>query len=244
MISKAFVITFLSGMSTLMGALLLLVFKENKKILIYSLSFAAGVMLFISILDLIPLSIEYLSSIFNNKLVYLNLILFIFVGIFLSKLIDNLIPENKNGSLYKTGIISMIAIILHNIPEGIEKYITSSNNITVGTKLAIAIALHNIPEGISIFLPIYYSTRNKNKGIIYTLISGMSEVLGAILAKAFLMPYINNLTLGFLFSLIAGIMIYISTFSLAKEALSYKDYKSFITFFIIGILFVIISLNI
>ena len=87
MISKAFVITFLSGMSTLMGALLLLVFKENKKILIYSLSFAAGVMLFISILDLIPLSIEYLSSIFNNKLVYLNLILFIFVGIFLSKLI-------------------------------------------------------------------------------------------------------------------------------------------------------------
>lgn len=240
----AFFISFLAGASTLIGAIILFIFKKNDKIITASLSFAASVMLFISILDLIPLSYQYLNKCLTKSFSIINIMLFIIIGIILSILIENLVPDNYNdkNNLYKVGITSMIAIILHNIPEGIATFITSSSNIKIGITLALAITFHNIPEGISISLPIYYSTGNKKKAILYTLISGMSEPLGAILTFLFLMPFVTNITLGILFSIISGVMIYISLFSLTKTALKYKNTNTFLLYFFIGLLFVIFTL--
>jgi ZIP family zinc transporter len=160
-------------------------------------------------------------------------------------LIDKYLPseyENKdNKSLYKIGIISMVAIVLHNIPEGIATFITSSNNITLGITLSLAIALHNIPEGISIAVPIYHSTNNKLKAIMYAFISGMSEVIGSVLAYLFLAPFINEHIMAALYAIIAGVMIHISVYELIPGAYKESTLKGVLKYFIIGMAVMIIS---
>ena len=179
-INIAFILTILAGLSTLLGIIPCLI-KTNKKnnIICASLSFASGVMLSISTLDLIPESFKLIKisqSIIKLLIIFISII----TGIIISKIINLKINQKSNNSLYKVGIISMIAIIIHNIPEGIITFISTTKNIKLGISLAIAIALHNIPEGISISIPIFYSTNNKYKAILYTLISGLSELFGAI----------------------------------------------------------------
>ena len=136
--------------------------------------------------------------------------------------IDNYISNNQ---LYKLGIISVIALMLHNIPEGITTFISSSVDLKLGIILAISIALHNIPEGISIAVPIYYSTGSIKKAFIYTLISGFSELFGAVLAYLFLAKYVNDLMLGIILSTTAGIMIHISMYELIPSAFNYEQKK-------------------
>lgn len=135
----------------------------------------------------------------------------------------------------------MLAIILHNIPEGIATFISTTKDTSLGISLATSIALHNIPEGISISIPIYYATKSKKKAIIYTLISALSEPLGALLTYLFLLPFISDTLLGILFSLIAGIMLHISLTELLPEASSYKYSKLTKTFFGIGIIFMLLK---
>lgn len=157
--------------------------------------------------------------------------------------IDKYLPDNNyhNSSLYRVGMISMLAIMLHNIPEGIATYLTSNHDLKLGITLAIALALHNIPEGISVAVPIYYSTKSKGKAFLYTLISGMSEFLGAIIASIFLVNFSNDFFMGCLYAVIAGIMLHISIYELLPSSLQYKRPSQTILFFIIGIIFMLIS---
>ena len=236
----SFIFTFLAGLSTLLGTIFIFFKKDkNKNILISSLAFASSVMLTVSICDLIPESISLLKS--NNQGIIVIIISFIsmIVGIIISMLIDKYLPSNNNDNLYKVGIISMVAIILHNIPEGIATFLASSTNTTLGLSLTLAIAMHNIPEGISISIPIYYSTKSRKKAFLYTLISALSEPFGALLAYLFLYRIINNLIMGILLSLIAGIMTHISICELLKESLSYKNKKLTIIFFLTGVAFML-----
>ena len=157
-------------------------------------------------------------------------------------ILDNYIDKvSNNNSLFKVGILSMIAIILHNIPEGIVTFIVSNKSIMLGVAICIAIALHNIPEGISIAVPIYYSTKNRKKAILYTLIASLSEPFGAILTGLFLINYINDMILGLLFAFIGGIMIQISVGKLLPTGNNYNKKISFV-FFIIGFIVMLISL--
>ena len=126
--------------------------------------------------------------------------------------------------------------MLHNIPEGITTYISTSVNTSLGIKLAIAIALHNIPEGISIAVPIYYSTNNFKKAFFYTFIAGFSELSGAVIAYLFLANFITNTSLSIILGLTAGIMIHISLYELLPTSIEYKKKKATILSFIIGII--------
>ena len=235
-IYMAFLVTILAGLSTMIGLFpILFQFKNENRFISICLSFTAGVMLCLSITDLIPESIQLLEKEVSGILVCLFSFCFLFLGIFISSYIDKKILV-KNHSLYKVGIISMIAMIMHNIPEGIITFIGTTTSKTLGIRLGIAIALHNIPEGISIGIPIYYATKKKGKALGYTLISALSEPLGAFLAYLFLMPFINNLVLGFLFSVIAGIMIQISIIELLPTSYQYGDDKKILLFFVIGVI--------
>lgn len=243
-ISLSFIITLLSGLSTTIGFFLIFIkTKDYKKILTASLAFAAGVMLTVSITDLLPESLSLLKNNFHDMISLFLCLIFIILGIILSMIIDYYLPDNnyQNNQLYKVGFITMLSIILHNIPEGIITFITSSQDISLGINLAIAIALHNIPEGISIAMPIFYSTKSKTKAFTYTFISGMSEVLGAFITLIFLKKYINNTILGILFAMISGIMLNISLCKLLPESLRYKKTKIVLISFIIGILFILIK---
>lgn len=161
-------------------------------------------------------------------------------------LIDYYLPDKpisgtKDKSLFKVGIISMIAIILHNVPEGIATFLASSSDVSLGVSLAIAIAMHNIPEGISVSVPIYYSTGSKCRALLYTFVSALSEPFGALIAFLFLKKIMNDIILGILFSVIAGIMMQISFCELLPTAGKYRNYKYMIFFFILGVIFMLIN---
>lgn len=245
-ITYSFLLTTIAGLSTLIGSILIFIkTKKINQIITSSLAFAAAVMITVSFTDLIPESINLLKNIYPLFPSYIILFIFITVGIIISFCIDKYLPtkskENQNTKLYKVGIISMFAIILHNIPEGMATFMASNTDMSLGIALTIAIALHNIPEGISISIPIYYATNSKKKAIGYTFISGLSELLGAILTYLFLRPYINDRLMGILFALIAGIMLHISIYELIPTSLKYKKTKLTILFFIIGIVFMLIN---
>ena len=171
-----FIITFLAGCSTLIGFLFVYFRNHSNNVLISSLAFASGVMFLISVFDLIPSSFSAISKVYYVIPAFLICSLFVVVGVVLSMTIDKYLPDNtyQDATLYRVGMISMIAIMLHNIPEGIATFLTSNHDLKLGITLAVALALHNIPEGISVAVPIYYSTGNKKKAFFYTLVSGMS----------------------------------------------------------------------
>lgn len=243
--SFAFLLTIIAGLSTMIGTLVIFNKKKNTdKIILSSLAFAAGVMITVSITDLMPESINLLRDHLSQMGTLLLSFLGIILGIVISMIIDYYIPDKpintvKDKSLFKVGIISMIAIIMHNIPEGIATFVATSSDITLGISLTIAIAMHNIPEGISISVPIYYSTGKKSTAITYTLISALSEPFGAFLAYLFLRNIMNEIILGILFSLIAGIMLQISFCELLPTARRYKNKKFLFIFFSVGVIFML-----
>ena len=238
----AFLLSSIAGLSTLIGFLFVFIKKDRVDIISRALGFASGVMFTISLIDLIPSSLDLVVK--EYKFIYSIFIVLIgfFIGVIFSSIIDrNVDKTSKNGSkLYKLGIITMLVIMMHNIPEGIATFITTTNNVKLGIMLTIAIALHNIPEGISISIPIYYSTNSKLKAFIYTLISGLSEPIGAIIAYLFLAKYVDDVILGLIYSIIAGMMINISINELYKESINYNKNNT-IFYFIIGSFIMILN---
>ena len=244
----AFVLTTIAGLATMLGTIPIFLKRKTDKIIIGSLAFAAGVMITVSLTDLIPKSYYLLKNIYMPFPTILFVLIFIVIGIILSSLIDKYLPDNfeenntlnKKG-LYRVGIISMVAIILHNIPEGIATFMATNVDVSLGISLALAITLHNIPEGISISVPIYYATGSRVKAIMYTFISGTSELFGAVIAYFFLSNFINDKIMGFLFSIIAGIMGHIAIYELLPQSRKYNNKNLTFLFFVIGIIFMIVN---
>ena len=237
-VSFAFILTILAGLSTMLGSIFIFN-KKNENIIIAALAFASGVMSTVSITDLIPESYNLLINIFPKFPAIIYMLIFVVSGILFSMFIDKYIPTDN--SLYRVGVFAMLAIIIHNIPEGIATFMATNTNIMLGISLTIAIALHNIPEGISISIPIYYATNSKFKAIFYTFISAISEPFGALLTYLFLSNYINDRIMGFLFGIIAGIMIHISMYELLPTSKSYNKLNITYLFFILGVILMLIN---
>ena len=233
-------ISFLAGISTVLGGLVIIFKKEyNSQNLSVFLGFSAGIMIGISLFDLLYNSYIYLSNKTNNIIL---IFIFVILGILIAILIDKLVPKGSN-EIGRVGVISLIGIIIHNIPEGIATFITASYDIKLGISFALAIAIHNIPEGIAISIPLFSKTKNIKSTLLFTSIAGFSELLGAIISCIFLSNYINTTTMGILFAIIAGIMLHISFFELLPLSLS-NDKKRGIYSLIIGILFILINIYI
>ena len=174
---------------------------------------ASITMIYVSITNLLPSAINTL----NNYYSYSKTIIFISLSFILGNLIASLLDKKVNindNKIYKVGIVTALGLIIHNLLEGIATFITTSHNIVLGLKLAIAIALHNIPEGLSIAIPIYYGSKNKLKALLVTSLAGIAEIIGAILSYFLLKNILNELSLALLYSLIAGIMLYIALYEL------------------------------
>ena len=238
-IKFSFLVTSNAGLSTLFGMIPIFLKIKNKDTIINaSLSFASGVMLSVSLFSLLPESMDLLQEKYNDKGIIILVLLFSIIGIFLASFIDKVF-KNIDNKLYKLGIINSLALMIHNIPEGILTFSTTTVNVSLGIALALSILFHNIPEGISISVPIYYSTNSKFKAFIYTFISGFSEIIGAIITYIFLYKYINNSFIGVILSLTVGIMSYISLSELLPTAIKYNKKKTTIVFFIIGFIFML-----
>ena len=209
-----FILTTLAGMATMIGTIPIFVKIKNPDRLIAAVcAFASGVMISVSVFDLIPEAINYFRGMYKGIIIILITFIFIILGMYTSLVMDKLVNKVSDGNnLFKVGILSMIVIILHNIPEG-----------------------------ISIAIPLYYSTGSKLRAVLYTLVSALSELLGAIITYLFLGRYINEFELGILFSFIAGIMIQISYSRLLPTSKNY-DNKFSRLFFMIGFVFMLFSL--
>ena len=242
----SFLLTFIAGFSTMIGTILIFLKVKNiNKFICSSLAFASGVMFIISITDLIPESLNLLSTKYSGILIAIICFIFVFLGIILSMVIDHYIPNNKiieNSKLYKVGIISMLAIILHNIPEGIATFIAGNSDINLAISLTIAIALHNIPEGIAVALPIYHSTGKKRMAIWYSFWTGMTEPLGALIGLGLLSLFLPHMFIGFFLAAVVGIMIYISFDTLLPLSHEYGDWHYAISGVMGGIVIIWASL--
>ena len=235
-----------AGLSTVLGAFIIFISNEkNNKLITFSLSFSAAVMISVSLTDLLLSSMETLTKIHGTATGITFSLLFMLIGGLFAFLIDQFIPndniKDNNKGLFRVGLVSMITLMIHNFPEGIATFVSGYHNTSLGISIALAISLHNIPEGIAIALPIYYSTRSKRKAFRFTLLSGLAEPLGAFLAFLFLRPYINENVLSIIFSIVAGLMIYISFTELLPKANSYKENYVYIASIFLGLCIIPLS---
>lgn len=240
----AFILSLIAGLSTVLGCIpMYFNIKKIDKFIVFSLSFSLAVMIGISVFDLIPSALPYIANKGIFKCITIILIFFI-IGYIIVNFLNKMIEKEKGSSnnLYKLGILSALVLVIHNFPEGILTFLSSYKDIHLGLSICLAIALHNIPEGISIALPIYYATGNKNKAFFATLMSGLAEPFGAIMAYIILKKYITNEMISIFLVLVAGIMVTLAIEKILPEALSYNEKKHLYLGLILGVLIVLISI--
>lgn len=244
----AFLLTTFAGLSTGIGSAIAFVAKRtNTKLLTLSLGFSAGVMIYISFVEIFPEAKESFVSHFGEFTGNLYTIISFFGGMLFIALIDKFIPtfenpheirsieamDNKTEAarfkkLYRMGILTAVAVGVHNFPEGIATFMSAINDPTVGVAIAIAIAIHNIPEGIAISVPIYYATGSRKKAFFLSFLSGVSEPVGALIAYLILLPFMNSgnaeIIFGTTMASVAGIMVFISLDELLPSAEEYGEH--------------------
>lgn len=237
------IISLIAGLSTSIGSLFIfLKIKESSResFITFCLSFSLSIMITISLIELIPESTYLIMKEYSILLGIFIILLCLFIGYILINIMDKLIKSSSD--LYRVGILSMIALLIHNLPEGIATFLSAYKDFDLGIKLGIAIMMHNIPEGISIAVPIYYSTGNKRKAISSTFISGLAEPLGAILAFLLLKNYITDGLISIVLLIVSGIMITLSISQLLPQAKKYKKDKFILIGLITGIILMIVNL--
>lgn len=248
---SALMLTVLAGLSTGIGSLIALFAKRtNTKFLSLSLGFSAGVMIYVSMIEIFQKAKDYLISANGAVNGYRLCVGAFFFGIVLIALIDFFIPStesdigagNNNSALKRMGIMTALAIAIHNFPEGMATFTSALKDPYLGTAIAVAIAIHNIPEGIATSLPIYFSTGKRAKAFVISFLSGITEPLGALIGYIILRPFFNDTVFGILFSAVAGIMVFISLEELIPMAHEYEKSKITIIGVIIGMLIMAISL--
>lgn len=209
-IALAFVLTLFAGLATGIGSLVALFVRETDyRFLSISTGFSAGVMLYVSFVEIFVKGGEALASAYGPAAGgWINVASF-FGGIALIALIDAVIPgpenphhlpsaeatagvgaraaapptdEGSRARLMRMGLFTALAIALHNFPEGLATFLSALHDPALGVAIAVALALHNIPEGISVAVPIYYATGSRKKAFLYSFASGLSEPVGAGIA--------------------------------------------------------------
>lgn len=250
----AFCLTLIAGLSTGIGSLIALIAKRtNKRFLSASLGLSAGVMIYVSFMELMPESVHLLSGIYSEKTATAYMLLAFFLGIILIAIIDLLVPEDENPHeihsdsdngkvLKRTGIMMALAIGIHNFPEGLATFTSALADMEIAIPIVVAIAIHNIPEGIAVSVPIYHSTNSRKKAFWYSFLSGMAEPIGAIVGFMFLMPFWTPTINAMLLAFVSGIMVYISFDELLPGTEKYGHHHMGIIGVILGMAIMAVSL--
>ncbi len=229
----------ISVLGPIIGSFIGVIKKPSERFMYNMLAFAAGVMLAISFLELIPESIE-LSSIYISVFGIIFGCLLMFC---LDKLIPHIHPElcsqEQGCKLRRTSIYLILGIFLHNFPEGMAIAIGTVSDIKVSMVVALAIAIHNIPEGICTSAPYFRCTGKRLKSFLVSSSTAIPILLGFIVAK-FVFQQISNNLIGFIVGATAGLMIYITSDELIPSSCCKMTNHSTIFSLIAGILFVIL----
>ena len=256
----AFGLTLFAGLSTGIGSALAFFAKRtNTKFLSVALGFSAGVMIYVSFVEIIQkANISLVESLGKSAGWWVTIASF-FGGILLIAIIDKFIPsiENphelrdieemqkkpeKNQQLMRMGLFTALAIAIHNFPEGLATFTAALTEPKLGVAIAVAIAIHNIPEGIAVSVPVYFATGDKKKAFWLSFLSGLAEPVGALIGYLILLPFMGDLLFGVLFAGVAGIMVFISLDELLPAAQKYGEHHLSIYGLIAGMAVMAISL--
>ncbi len=257
----AFLLTLGAGLATGIGsAIAFFANRTNTKFLSFALGMSAGVMIFVSFVELFQEAQLTLSGLLGDRQGKSIAAAAFFGGILLAALIDKLVPSQDNPheikrvesmrknpphnkhKLMRTGMITALIIGIHNFPEGVATFMAAIESPEVGIAIAFAIAIHNIPEGIAVSVPVYYATGSRKKAFWYSFLSGLSEPIGAIVAYLVLMPFMTPMMMGCIFAAVAGIMVFISLDELLPAAEEYGEHHISIYGLISGMVIMAVSL--
>lgn len=217
----AFLLTLGAGLSTGVGSLLgLLTSRSSPRLLTLALSFSAGVMIYVSFVEIFPKARQTLALALGPGAGYLATVLAFFGGMLALALVDSLLPGHglpplppRDGlparGLLRTGLFSALAIAIHNFPEGLATFLAALSDSRLGIGIALAIAIHNIPEGLAISAPIHVATGSRRQAFLISFASGLAEPVGALVGYLFLRQLLSDLVMGLVFASVAGIMVYI-----------------------------------
>ena len=251
-VAFAFLLTFLAGLSTAIGSAVAFFAKRtNTNFLAGSLGFSAGVMIYVSMIELFPAAQSSLRLALGERRGEFATVIAFLGGMLLIALIDRIVPSAENphevrampaptngdaqtlvpekeldkakdpSALMHTGLFMALSIGIHNFPEGMATFIAAMQDPSIAFPIVIAIALHNIPEGIAVSVPIYYATGNRRKAFWLSALSGLAEPLGALVGYFFLLRFMSDSTFGMIYAMIAGIMVFISIDELLPSAQAY-----------------------
>lgn len=240
----AFGLTLFAGLSTGIGSCIAYFAKHtNVRFLSISLGFSAGVMIYISLVEILHKAMADLQGSMGARAGHWAATGAFFGGMAVIALIDKLVPSYENPhephlaeqmqdtaaatkqrKLHRMGIMTAVAIAIHNFPEGLATFAAAIKDPHLGIAIAVAIAIHNIPEGIAVSVPIYYATGSRKKAFVYSFLSGLSEPLGAVVGFGLLYMFFNDIVLGVLFASVAGIMVFISLDELLPTAREYGEH--------------------
>lgn len=255
-------LTLFAGLSTGIGSALAFFSKHtNRSFLSLALGFSAGVMIYVSMIEIFFKAKEALCLEQGERLGYWLTVIAFFGGMAITALIDKLVPEFENphephrvedmsnqariahsGKLLRMGVFSALAISIHNFPEGLATFVGALKDPTLGLSIASAIAIHNIPEGIAVSVPIYYATNSRRKAFGLSFASGLAEPVGAIVGYTILAPIMTDTVFGILFASVAGIMVFISLDELLPTAREYGEHHLSIYGLVTGMAVMALSL--
>lgn len=236
------IITFVLGIFLLLGAVVVRLAKNSKKIEQLSIAIALGTMVSLVILELIP---DLLETFQGAKLVLAALL--VLVGIGVLKILDHFIPDHEDGheegeqtkeNVIHIGMISAVAIILHNIVEGMVVYSIAAESVRVGILVALGVGLHNIPMGMLMSSTLKGDSRKKQMLILGS--AAVSTFIGGIL-MACISPVLNEFVIGILVCLALGMLIYIICFELIPHLFHARNKALTFVGTALGIIIIMIS---
>ncbi len=221
-----------AALATMLGACVLFNIRApHPRLLAFGLAFAGGAMVYVSLVEIFVKSQIAFTQMLGDKEGYTLATFAFFCGILMVAALDRLLPNPHEGlgeddhhghrHAARVGIMAAIAITAHNFPEGMATFFATLDDPSVGAPLAAAIAIHNIPEGVSIAIPVYYATNSKMKAIGACAISAVAEPVGAAIGYLVLQPFLSPLVYGWVFGIIAGIMVFLALDELLPAAKRY-----------------------
>lgn len=275
-VGVAFALTLLAGLATGLGGLIaFMANRANARFLAGSLGFSAGVMLYVSFMEILPKAHEFLAADLGESRGAWAMVGGFFGGIAVIAVIDRLVPAHANphefthepqdipeasatpsgsftepepvrtardATLLRMGLLTAVAIAIHNFPEGFATFMTALTDPTLAIPITIAIALHNVPEGIAVAVPVYQATGSKAKALGLAFASGLAEPVGAVLGFAVLRPWLTDTLFGVVFAGVAGIMVFISLDKLLPTSEKYGGHHLAVYGVIAGMAVMAISL--
>ena len=256
----ALFLTLLAGLSTGIGSgIAFLCRRTNRKFLSASLGFSAGVMIYVSMVEILAEARHSLIAQLGTRPGSWATVAAFFGGMLVIALIDKLIPSEENphevktmeqadaasppsGKLMRMGLLTALAIAIHNFPEGIATLVSALQQPSLAIPIVVAVAIHNIPEGIAVSVPIYQATGSRSKAFCYSFLSGLAEPLGALVGWLILRPVMSDTLFGILFAGVAGIMVFISFDELLPAAREYGEHHLSLYGLISGMVVMAVSL--